>query len=306
MTVTEQPAPRTYATEVVTEKPVVSRRLRRGPRSTGPLGTALRYTFSLLIVVGALFPLAWMAISGFKARTEVVRSPFQFLPELWIAQNYVDILKDPQFTRSLIVTFVGASLFTLLSLSANSMAAYAFARLDFSFKRTIWVVTLMTMFIPAMAILLTSYIVVTRMGMLNTMAVLVVPGAVSALHIFFIRQFYLGIPYSLEEAALVDGASRWQIFTKVFLPMSKPVFVVVGITSFLAFWNAYVWPILTITEADSALTQIQQYLAIFRSERRIEYGLLLAGSTLAAMPVIILFLIFQRYIISGIRISGIK
>ena len=157
-----------------------------------------------------------------------------------------------------------------------------------------------------MAILLTSYIVVTRLGMLNTLAVLVLPASASGLHIFFIRQFYLSIPTAIEEAALVDGATRWQIFTKIFLPLSKPVFVVVGVTSFLTFWNSYVWPIMTITEPNSPLTLIQPYLATFRSERTIEYGMLLAGSTLAALPVIILFLIFQRHIISGIRISGIK
>ena len=305
MTVTKQPPPaiaQPRPSSSVTEPGRTPAR----PRSRGPGWKVIRYLFSAAIILAALFPLAWMAISGFKARNEVVASPFQFFPEVWLWQNYVDIWNDPQFRQALLVTFVGALLFAALSLVVNSMAAYAFARLEFSFKRTIWVVTLITMFIPMMAILLTSYIVVTRLGMLNTMAVLVVPGATSALHIFFIRQFYLGIPGSLEEAAVVDGASRWQIFTKIFLPLSKPVFVVVGITSFLAFWNSYVWPILTITEPDSALTQIQQYLAIFRSERRIEYGLLLAGSTLAAAPVIALFLVFQRYIISGIRISGIK
>ncbi|WP_235940033.1 carbohydrate ABC transporter permease [Occultella kanbiaonis] len=281
-------------------------RHRRSARAGGPGWAMLRYVYSAVIFLAALFPLAWMAISGFKARNEVVSSPFQFFPDVWQPQNYVDIAADPQFLRAVGVSFGGALLFAALSLAVNSMAAYAFARLEFAFKRTIWVVVLMTMFIPGMAILLTSYIVVTRMGLLNTLAVLVVPGAAAAVHIFFIRQFYLGIPTSIEEAALIDGADRWRIFTAIFLPMSKPVFVVVGITSFLAFWNAYVWPIMTITEPDSALTQIQQYLATFRSERRIEYGLLLAGSTLAATPVIVLFLIFQRYIISGIRISGIK
>ena len=282
------------------------RRFQRSARSTGPVGTLFRYLFSVIIVLVALFPLAWMAISGFKARQQVVSSPFQFFPDIWQPQNYVDILSDPQFSRAMLVSFGGALLFASMSLVVNSMAAYAFARLDFAFKRTLWFLTLMTMFIPGMAILLTSYIVVTKMGMLNTLAVLVVPGATAAVHIFFIRQFYLGIPTSIEEAALLDGAGRWLIFTKIFLPMSKPVFVVVGITSFLAFWNSYVWPIMTITEPDSSLTQIQQYLATFRSERRVEYGMLLAGSTLAATPVIALFLVFQRYIISGIRISGIK
>ncbi|MBZ2198431.1 carbohydrate ABC transporter permease [Occultella gossypii] len=281
-------------------------RRRRSARAGGRGWAVLRYVYAAVIFLAALFPLAWMAISGFKARNEVVSSPFQFFPDVWQPQNYVDIASDPQFLRAVGVSFGGALLFAALSLAVNSMAAYAFARLEFAFKRTIWVVVLMTMFIPGMAILLTSYIVVTRMGLLNTLAVLVVPGAAAAVHIFFIRQFYLGIPTSIEEAALIDGADRWRIFTAIFLPMSKPVFVVVGITSFLAFWNAYVWPIMTITEPDSALTQIQQYLATFRSERRVEYGLLLAGSTLAATPVIVLFLIFQRYIISGIRISGIK
>jgi multiple sugar transport system permease protein len=279
---------------------------RRDARAAGPLGQGLAYLFGLFVILLALFPLAWMAISGFKARQEVVRSPFQFFPEVWYPENYVAIMQDPAFVRALLVSFGGALLFSLLSLTVNSMAAYAFARLEFSFKRVIWVVALMTMFIPHMAILLTSYIVVTRLGMLNTLWVLVLPPAASGLHIFFIRQFYLGIPTAIEEAALVDGATRWQIFTRIFLPQSKPVFVVVGITSFLAFWNGYVWPIMTITEPGSSLTLIQPYLAIFRSERSIEYGMLLAGSTLAALPVIILFLIFQRYIISGIRISGIK
>ncbi|SED96596.1 carbohydrate ABC transporter permease [Ruania alba] len=279
---------------------------RPSSRSGGPASFVLRYLLSAAIILAALFPLAWMAISGFKARNEVVTSPFQFFPDVWMPENYAQILADPGFTRALAVSFAGAVAFSTLTLAVNSMAAYVFARLDFAFKNVLWPAVLMTMFIPQMAILITSYIVVTRMGMLNTFWVLLVPGAASAVHVFFIRQFYLGIPTSLEEAALIDGAGRWKIFTHIFLPMSKPVFVVVGITSFLVFWNAYVWPILTITEPDSPLTQIQQYLATFRSERRVEYGLLLAGSTLAATPVIVLFLIFQRYIISGIRISGIK
>ena len=285
---------------------VPPKRRRGGARSTGTGGTVLRYLCTAAIVLAALLPLAWMAISGFKSRTEVVTSPFQFFPEVWRPENYLEILRDPGFSRALLVSFGGALLFAALSLTVNSMAAYAFERLDFAFRRTLWFLALMTMFIPQMAILLTSYLVVTQLGMLNTLAVLVIPGATAGVHIFFIRQFYLGIPTSIEEAALMDGASRWQIFTKIFLPMSRPVFVVVGITSFLLFWNAYVWPIMTITDPSSGLTQIQQYLAAFRSERGTEYGLLLAGSTLAALPVIVLFLVFQRYIISGIRISGLK
>lgn len=257
-----------------------------------------------VFVLAALFPLAWMVIAGFKSRTEVVQTPFQFFPEVWLWENYAQILADPTFTRTMLWTFLGAVLFTVLALSVNSLAAYAFARLDFRFKRTLWVIVITTMFIPGMTILLTSFIVVTNLQMLDTLAVLVIPGAASAGTIFFIRQFYLSIPSSLEEAAMLDGCGRFRIFVNVFLPLSKPPFVVMGITAFLAYWNSYVWPILTITSPDQFV--VQQYLATFRSERATELGLLMAGSTLAAAPVIIIFLIFQRQIIGNIKMAGLK
>lgn len=260
--------------------------------------------FVVLIAISVLFPLAWMVIAGFKGRTEVLRSPFQFFPDVWRFDNYVKIIQDPVFSRAMIITFIGAVLFTVLSLAVNATAAYAFARLEFRGKRFWWVYCLMPLFIPSMAILLTSFVVVSDLGMLNTLAVLIIPGAASAAQMFFIRQFYLGFPVAVEEAALIDGASRWQIFVRIFLPQSMAPFVVMGMTAYLAYWNAYVWPILTIT--DPNLTQIMQFLGTFRSSRGNDWGMLMAGSTLAALPTIILLLIFQRFIVSGVRISGIK
>lgn len=260
--------------------------------------------FVVLIAISVLFPLAWMVIAGFKGRTEVLRSPFQFFPDVWRFDNYVKIIQDPVFSRAMVITFIGAVLFTVLSLTVNATAAYAFARLEFRGKRFWWVYCLMPLFIPSMAILLTSFVVVSDLGMLNTLAVLIIPGAASAAQMFFIRQFYLGFPVAVEEAALIDGASRWQIFVRIFLPQSMAPFVVMGMTAYLAYWNAYVWPILTIT--DPNLTQIMQFLGTFRSSRGNDWGMLMAGSTLAALPTIILLLIFQRFIVSGVRISGIK
>ncbi|SDR86409.1 carbohydrate ABC transporter permease [Microlunatus soli] len=259
---------------------------------------------SVLFIGLAIFPLLWMVIAGFKSRREVVQTPFQFFPEVWRVQNYTQILADPAFLRTLAVTGLGAVLFTLLSLTVNSMAAYVFARLEFAGKKVIWPIMLGTMFIPGMTILLTSFIVVTKLHMLDTLAVLVLPGAAAGAHIFFIRQFYLNIPASLEEAAMLDGCGRWTIYLRLFLPLSKAPMVVVGITSFLAFWNSYVWPIMTITSPD--LFQVQQYLAAFRSERSAELGKLMAGSALAATPVVVLFLIFQRQIIGNIKMAGLK
>ncbi len=260
--------------------------------------------FGSIFVVVALFPLAWMVIAGFKSKTEVISTPFQFFPEVWKWENYSRILSDPTFLKTMGWTFMGAILFTLLALTVNSLAAYAFARLDFKFKGVLWVIVITTMFIPGMTILLTSFVVVSDLGMLDSLAVLVLPGAASAATIFFIRQFYLSIPSSLEEAAMLDGCSRFQIFWRLFLPLSKAPFVVMGITTFLAYWNSYVWPIMTITNPNKYV--VQQYLATFRSERSTELGLLMAGSVLAAAPVIILFLIFQKQIIGNIKMAGLK
>jgi len=275
----------------------MNRSLRLRPR-------ILSMVFAVVIAVTALFPLAWMAMSGFKGKTEVLRSPFQFFPDVWDSANYVDIVHDQAFVRAMTITFLGAVIFTALSLVVNSSAAYAFARLNFNLKGLWWVFCITPMFIPMMAILLTSFVVVAKLGMLDTMAVLIIPGVASSAQMFFLRQFYLNIPQAVEEAALIDGASRWQIFLRIFLPQSQGPFVVVGIASFLAYWNAYVWPILVIQNPD--LTQIMQYLGAFRSGRGNEWGLLMAGSTLAALPTILLVLVFQRYIVNGVRISGMK
>lgn len=265
---------------------------------------ALKTLAGAVIVLLALFPLAWMVISGFKLRTEVIRTPFQFFPDVWEVQNYVQILSDPSFVRTLALTGFGAVIFTTGSIVINSMAAYAFARLDFVGKRIVWPLVLMTMFIPGMTILLTSFIVVTKLYMLDTLAVLILPGMATAAHVFFVRQFYLNIPSSLEEAARVDGCGRWGVYFRIFIPLSKAPFVVVGIGSFMAYWNSFVWPVLTITNPD--LFQVQQYLANFRGERSSELGLLMAGSALAAAPIIVLFLIFQRQIIANIKMAGLK
>lgn len=280
-------------------------RRSRLPRSLGGwLTFVAKAVAGAIFVLAALFPLAWMVIAGFKSRTEVVRTPFQFFPDVWLWENYAQILSDPTFIRTMLWTFGGALLFTVLGLTVNSLAAYAFARLDFHFKRTLWVIVISTMFIPGMTILVTSFIVVTRLSMLDTLAVLVLPGAAGAFAVFFIRQFYLNVPASLEEAAMLDGCGRFAIFIRIFLPLSKPPFVVMGITGFLAYWNSYVWPIMTITTPERYV--VQQYLATFRSERATELGLLMAGSVLAAAPVIILFLIFQRQIIGNIKMAGLK
>lgn len=260
--------------------------------------------FGVIVALLSIFPLFWMALAGFKPETEVLAYPFKFFPSEWDFSNYLSLFQSVEFMRSIGWTLMGAVLFTILILFVNSMAAYVFARLDFPLKNFWWIYVIMTLFIPSMAILIPSYIVVAKLQMLNTLAVLVIPGIASAINVFLIRQFYLNIPVELEEAALIDGASRFKIYWYIFLPLSVPVFVLVGIGAFLGYWNSLIWPIMTIS--DERLYLIMQLLAYFRSEQNNQWAMIMAGSTIAAIPVIILFLIFQRHLIEGIKISGIK
>ena len=264
----------------------------------------VKWVLLVLIAFSLVLPLAWMALSGFKRDSDVLKSPFSLLPEVWQWQNYTAMFHDSPYMTAVGLTMLGALIFTGLSLVVNSMAAYVFARLDFGLKRYFWVFCIMPMFVPGMSILITSFVVVSKLHMLNTLAVLIVPGVAAAGQMFFMRQFFLAMPIAVEDAARIDGCSRWTIFLRIFVPNSTAVFVVVGIISYMAYWNAYVWPILTIS--NPTLQQIMPVLANFVDDRGPQYGQLMAASTLAALPTIVLLLVFQRYIVAGVRLSGIK
>ena len=263
-----------------------------------------KWVMLVLIAFSLLLPLAWMALCGFKRDLDVLKTPFSLLPEVWRWQNYTAMFHDTAYMTAVGLTMLGAVIFTALSLVVNSMAAYVFARLDFGLKRYFWVFCIMPMFVPGMSIMITSFVVVSKLHMLNTLAVLIIPGVAAAAQMFFMRQFFLAMPIAVEDAARIDGCSRWRIFLRIFVPNSAAVFVVVGIMSYMAYWNAYVWPILTIS--NPKLQQIMPVLANFLDDRGPQYGQLMAASTLAALPTIVLLLVFQRYIVAGVRLSGIK
>ncbi|MFD2332960.1 carbohydrate ABC transporter permease [Cohnella sp. GCM10020058] len=266
-------------------------------------GIVLRL-FGLLIAFVALFPLLWAIIAGFKSDSQILAVPFRFFPKVWDPANYVALLGDEAFLRSLATTFLVAGVTTVLSLFFNSLAAFAFARMTFPFKKSLWAYVMIPLFVPAISILIPSYIIVSKLHLVDSVLVLMLPFIVGVYGVFFIRQFYLNVPSSYEEAAIIDGASYFQVYTKIFWPLSHPPFVIVGVGSFLGMWNSFVWPIMTIS--DPKLFQIMQLLAYFRNQYGSEIGMWLTGSTIAALPIIILFLVFQKYIIEGLKISGLK
>jgi multiple sugar transport system permease protein len=265
----------------------------------------------VLIIVCAiiLFPIIWMIPAAFKGRREIWQLPNTWWPTTFTWDNFVKVLTSDlngyNFLSSLGYTLLVSVISVVLSLFVNMLAAYVFATMNFRFKNVLWWYFLTTMFIPGITILLTSVRVVNILHMTDTIWVLIIPGVVSAYNIFFFRQFFYGIPVSLEEAATIDGCSRWKIFYKVFLPMSSTPMVIIGVTTFMGYWNSFVWPSLTIVN-NTKLAQVMQVIRILNSNYSSNYGIVIAATLMAIAIPILLFSIFQKKIIAGIAISGLK
>jgi multiple sugar transport system permease protein len=270
------------------------------------IGKIPAYIFSLMAVLTALFPFLWMILSSFKGRREIYAIPLKFFPSSLDPANYQNVINNKTYplTGAMAVTFVVAALAVILSLILNMMAAYAFARLEFKFKKIFWLVSISTMFVPGIAILITSFLVVNQMKMLDTIWVLILPGLVSGYSIFFFRQFFLNLPGSFEEAALIDGCTRFRIFWLIFVPMSAAPMVVMGAGTFIGYWNSFIWPSMTVSSP--RLMQVMQVVRSYSSFYSSNYGSVLAAGCIIVLPPIALFFIFQKRIVAGVVLSGLK
>ena len=277
-------------------------------------GTQITLNVVALIVVLLIFlPIIIMIPSMFKGMKEIFSYPWHLFPQKFTLDNfrYLSYLEYTtmaiNYFKSLFMTILVASIAVLLSLSINMIAAYAFARLRFPLKRIIWALILFTMFIPGITILITSIRVVSYLKMLNTIWVLVVPGLVSAYNLFFFRQFYLNFPKDLDEAAKIDGASIFQIFTQIYMPMSITPMVIIGASIFMGYYNSYVWPSLVIDQNHKQYFQIMTAIyKLYCDSNELGYGVVLAGAFVAMIPPMIIFVVVQRYIRDGIQLSGTK
>lgn len=269
--------------------------------------------FTLICVIVAaiiLFPIVWMLPAAFKGKIEIWELPNHWWPKTFTMKNFEkifmgELVNDLDFISSLGSTALVSVIAVVCSLFINMFAAYVFANFEFRGKNILWYYFLITMFIPGITILLTSIRVVSVLKMTDTLAVLIIPGLVSAYNIFFFRQFYFGIPRSLEEAAIIDGCSRFKIFFKVFLPMSVTPMVIIGVTVFMGYWNSFMWPTLTIIN-NSNIAQVMQVIRLMNTTYSGEYGVVIAATLLSITIPLTLFAIFQKKIIAGIAISGLK
>jgi multiple sugar transport system permease protein len=277
----------------------------RSERAPGAPSLALRYAALLALTVVFVAPLLWMLLTSFKTDFDSTRIPPNALPNPFTTQAYETLSSSGQFPvfRWVLNSLIAALGQTLLVLFAASLAAYPLARMDFPGKRVIFGAIVSTLFVPPVVLLIPNYLIVDQLGWLNTLLVVIVPGAAGAFSVFFLRQFYMGMPKELEEAALVDGANRFQIFLLVILPLARTALATLAVLTFLTNWNDFLWPIYVLFSPQNMT--LQPGLAALQGAATVHYPVIMAGGVLTSIPVLILFIVAQRHIVQGIASSGL-
>ncbi|HEX2175079.1 MAG TPA: carbohydrate ABC transporter permease [Nocardioidaceae bacterium] len=272
----------------------------------GPGGRTGTYLWLGLLSVLFVAPLVWMVSTSLKSPTEMAARDINLLPREPTLESYEKILGQSQtpvfqwFLNSLLA----ATLQTLLILVTASMAAYALARMQFPGRRIMTAVVLVTLFVPPVALVIPNYVIVAGFGWLDSLTAVIVPGAAGAFGVFFLRQFFLSLPKELEEAALIDGASRLRVFWQVILPLSKPALATLALLSFLTNWNDFLWPLYVLFSPER-LT-LQPGLSTLQSAYQTDYAAMMAGGVVASLPVLLLFVATQRFVVEGVSRSGLK
>jgi len=274
----------------------------RSARNTSWLITAIMALGAIVFVL----PIALIVITAFKPDAEIVN--FRgVLPHAGTLQNFRDILGSPEeipiahwFGNSLLIS----TLVTLLVLTVDSLAAYGLARLNLPGKRWVFGLIVATLMVPGQILLVPVYLILNRLGWLDTPLALIVPAGAGAFGVFLLHQFFLNIPRDLEEAAALDGCSRLGIYFHVALPLSIPALATLGIFTFIGSWNDFLGPLVFLDSVDKYTLPVG--IALFQTSYYAEYGLTLAASVLCTLPVLIAFLLFQKHIIQGIALTGLK
>ena len=268
-------------------------------------GKILLYAVLILIALFFVIPLLWMLSTSLKVESEVFRDR-GFIPANPSLANFERLLasggQTPVFRwmfNSVGVSTIG----TILTVLLTSLSAYAFARIDFPFKNVLFSLLITTLLLPSIMFLVPQYLLISELGLINTWPAFMLPGLASTFGVFFMRQFFLGIPVELEEAAYVDGAGRFRTFFSVILPLAAPAIATLGVITFLGFWNDYLWPLVTCQGAGCTLSP---GLRNFQGTYSTQFGLLMAGAVLAAVPVLTLYIFAQRYIVQSVTSSGVK
>jgi multiple sugar transport system permease protein len=254
-----------------------------------------------------LLPLVWIAVTAIKPAPEIIRLPIRWWPAHPTADNFAVALttnRTASIGRAFFNSTLVATSETVITLALDAMAGYALARLQFPGRRVVFGIVVASIMVPFQVTLVPLYLMFAQAGWLNTYQALVLPGLSRAFGVFLMRQFFLSLPRDLSDAARIDGASPLLIFTRVALPLVRPALAALGIFTFLRSWNEFTWPLIAISRNDMMTLPVA--LSRLLGSFFIEYGIVMAGAAVAALPLILVFFVAQRQIIEGVALTGMK
>ncbi|HEY3437924.1 MAG TPA: carbohydrate ABC transporter permease [Actinotalea sp.] len=292
-------------TEHVVARPsVAERRPRRpGTRRSSRVGLVV---LGAVLAVGALatsFPFLWMVTSSFKPPREAVASPPTLLPSSPSLDAYVRLFTELDFTRYLLNTLAVVAIGGV-GLVFMAMAGYGFAKFRFRGRGGLFLMVLMTLMIPVQVTMIPTYLILNRLQLTNTLVGIAAPTLVSAFGIFLFRQFMATIPDELLEAARLDGAGEGRLFLTIVLPLSKPILAVQAVLTFIAGWNSFLWPLIIASDQDKYTLSVA--LSLLNQQITVNPTLQMAGASLMVVPIVAVFILFQKHIVQGFTMSGLK
>ena len=266
----------------------------------------LLYTVVILGFVAVITPFVWMILGSFKGQGELLRVPPTWWPESPTLDNYRSLFSKESFLRYFFNSTVVAVVITVANVTFCSMVGYALAKLKFRGKKLVFALVMGTLMVPGMVTFVPLFVLVANLGMVDTYPGLILPFLVTPFGVFLMRQFIIELPDDLLDAGRIDGAGELRIFRQIILPLCGPGLATLGILTFLGSWNNFLWPLVVAQTQDHYTLPVA--LALFSQNQQVtpNYGVLLAGATVVVVPVLVVFLIFQRRFIEGIATTGIK
>ena len=273
-------------------------------RRTGMLSVVAVWTLLIVAAVLTLIPYVWMVSSSLKSNADVFSVTFRPIPSELHFENYALAWGRESLARPLVNSFVVAVVETIGVVGSSVLAGYAFARLRFRGRDTTFLLVLGTMMIPAQVTIIPTFILMRWLGWVDTYPGLFVPKLVTAFGIFMFRQFFLSIPVELEEAARIDGAGRLRVLLQIMVPLSGPALATLAIFSFTQSWNDFFWPLVIVQSA--GMRTIQLAIAALKGTELVEWGVVMAAVTISAVPTLLIYVLFQRYFVRGVVMSGLK
>lgn len=261
----------------------------------------------LVLIIGStlmIVPFLWMILTSLKTFSEAIRIPVTIFPEKLMWSNYSTALNTLPFVKLFFNTIIMMAARVAFAIIFSSIAGYAFAKLNFPGKKILFGIVVAQLMLPAQIFIIPQYNMVSSLGWLNTVRALIFPGIVSAFGVFFLRQFYLGIPEEIAEAARIDGCNQWQVFYKVMLPLTKTPMVALGIFTAIFAWSDLMWPL--IVNMSMEKMTLASGLASLSGQFTTDYPVMMAGAFIAMWPMITIYLIFQKQFVQGIALTGGK